>query len=156
EQVHCLPDQPLSFVTTRIRRYNYGPFAKRMLIETPKHTAIAPRRIVIAHYAMVGRILSVGSAGAEVLLITDKASRVPVIGEMSYQTALLQGTNGQTLEMRYTHDKPFLHGELLLTTGDDSFLPADIPIAKIIIKDGNTSAVPLYHPNDIDFVQVLY
>ena len=156
EQVHFLPSKPLSFVTTRIRRYNYGPSAKRMLIETPKHPAIEPRQIVTAHYAMVGRILSVGSGGAEVLLITDKASRVPVIGEMSRQTALLQGTNGQSLEMRYAHDRPFIHGEILLTTGDDTFLPASIPVAKIVITDGGTYAVPLYHPKDIDFVQVLY
>jgi rod shape-determining protein MreC len=156
EQVHFLPTPPNSFITTRIRRYNYGPSARRMLIETQNHPAIAPRHIVTAHYAMVGRILSVQSVGAEVLLITDKASRVPVIGEMSHKTALLQGTNGQSLEMRYTHEATFMHGELLLTTGDDSFLPAGIPVAKIVIQNGNTSAVPLYHPKDIDFVQVLY
>ena len=156
EQVHFLPSKPLSFVTTRIRRYNYGPSARRMLIETREHPAIAPRHIVTAHYAMVGRILSVGSGGAEVLLITDKASRVPVIGEMSRQTALLQGTNGQSLEMRYTHNRVFMHGEMLLTTGDDAFLPAGIPVAKIVFKDGGTYAAPLYHPKDIDLVQVLY
>jgi rod shape-determining protein MreC len=156
EQVHFLPTPPSSFVTTRIRRYNYGPSARRMLIETQKHPAIAPRHIVTAHYAMVGRILSVGSGGAEVLLITDKASRVPVIGEMSHQTALLQGTNGQSLEMRYTHDRVFMNGEILLTTGDDTFLPSGIPVAKIVIDSRGTYAVPLYHPKDIDFVQVLY
>lgn len=156
EQVHFLPNPPFSFVTTRIRRYNYGPSARRMLIEAPKHPAIAPRHIVTAHYAMVGRILSVGSGGAEVLLITDKASRVPVIGEMSRQTTLLQGTNGQTLDMRYTHDRSFMQGEILLTTGDDAFLPAGIPVAKIIIDEGGTYAAPLYHPKDIDFAQVLY
>jgi cell shape-determining protein MreC len=49
-----------------------------------------------------------------------------------------------------------MHGEILLTTGDDAFLPADIPVAKIVIKDGEAYAVPLYHPKDIDLVQVLY
>jgi rod shape-determining protein MreC len=98
----------------------------------------------------------VGSGGAEVLLLTDKASRVPVIGEMSHQTALLQGTNGQFLEMRYTHDRAFMNGEILLTTGDDTFLPSGIPVAKIVIDNRGTYAVPLYHPKDIDFVQVLY
>ena len=156
EQVHFLPSPPHAFVTTRIRRYNYGPSARRMLIETQKHPAIAPRHIVTARYAMVGRILSVSARGGEVLLITDKASRVPVIGEMSRQSALLQGTNGQVLNMRYTHDKAFMQGEILLTTGDDTFLPAGIPVAKVVIKDDRTWAVPLYHPKDIDFVQVLY
>lgn len=156
EQVHFLPTQTPSFVTTRIRRYNYGPSTRRMLIEAQNHPAIAPKHIVIARYAMVGRILSVGPGGAEVLLITDKASRVPVIGEMSRQTALLQGTNGQSLEMRYAHDRSFMSGEILLTTGDDTFLPAGIPVAKIMIDEGSTYAIPLNHPKDIDLVQVLY
>jgi rod shape-determining protein MreC len=156
EQVHFLPTGSHSFVTTKIRRYNYGPSAQRMLIEALPHPALAPRHIVTAHYAMVGRILSVRPGGAEVLLITDKASRVPVIGEMSRQTALLQGTNGTSLDMRYTHGESFMHGEILLTTGDDQFLPAGIPVAKVVVKDGSTYALPLYQPKDIDFVQVLY
>jgi hypothetical protein len=49
-----------------------------------------------------------------------------------------------------------MDGEILLTTGDDTFLPAGIPVAKIMINKGTTYAIPLDHPRDIDFVQVLY
>lgn len=97
---------------------------------------------VIVNLGLVGKIVSVTSTTAEVLLITDSDGQVSgkVFNSSGKSTfGIVEGTYKRTtrmevegnLQMLFRRDDPVNVGDLVLTAGKGGVYPVDIPIGKI-------------------------
>ena len=83
---------------------------------------------------LIGRTIEAGSNAARVLLLTDPASRIPVIVVRTGQAGLAVGTNRPALELRdrVGLDVPLQTGDRLVTIGDGGIFPPGVPVGTII------------------------
>lgn len=117
---------------------------------------------------VVGRTVSVGNKAARVLLLTDLASRVPVIvegagkksrdkdGKDEIVRAILVGDNSGTPILQFpTKTEGIKRGQLILTSNDGGIFPKGLPIGEVD-QIGDVFRVRLAANFDrLEFVRIL-
>lgn len=112
---------------------------------------------VRAPEGLIGRILLAGRNSAQVLLIVDPNSTVPVRLVRDGTPAMAVGRGDGTLELRTLEVgvNPFRRGDMLATSGVGGIYPPNIPVAQVIGVQGEvTIARPLAAPARVDYAMV--
>lgn len=119
---------------TRIVSATSGSVARTAMIAAGRNQGVAVGQPVIGADGLIGRTIETGSNAARVLLLTDPASRIPVIVVRTGQAGLAVGTNRPALELRdrVGLDQPLVTGDRLVTSGDGGIFPPGIPVGTII------------------------
>lgn len=112
---------------------------------------------VMAPEGLVGRILESGPTTAQVLLITDTDSVVPVQRAADGLPAFATGRGDGRLMIRpiQAGANPFAKGDIIVTSGNGGLYPPNTPVA--IVVGGNADgafAQPLADPARAAFVSV--
>lgn len=126
--------------SARIISRSPGPYVKSAFIESDDIEKIEKADVVINQEGLVGQVESIDQeAGiAQIILITDKRSNVPVKTKNEGIRAILAGNTTLRPNMDYMLDtKKLIVGEEILTSGDAGVFPPDIPIGYIeeIVND---------------------
>ncbi len=92
----------------------------------------------------IGRVINVLGSNAEVLLISDPNSKIPVVTKNSQSKFILIGNNTNTLDILYKMDNKAVleEGDLVFTLDNGDILHKDLYIGKIV-KQNNTFKVQL-------------
>jgi rod shape-determining protein MreC len=119
---------------TRIVSATSGSVVRTAMIAAGRSQGVVVGLPVIGADGLIGRTIEAGSNAARVLLLTDPASRVPVVVVRTGQAALAVGTNRPALELRdrVGLDLPLVTGDRLVTSGDGGIFPPGIPVGTII------------------------
>lgn len=135
-----------------------APMARMIRIDKGSLQGIKVRSPVLAHEGVVGQVLSVAPNYADVLLITDASSAIEakIVGGTS--RGILRGITSNAQYLLEIRDVDGLSevrpGEIVVTSGVNSFFPSGLPIGEIISakksRDGlNISArIKPYVPMD--------
>lgn len=118
----------------RIVSATSGSVVRSAMVAAGRNDGIVPGLPVIGAEGLIGRTIEAGAVAARVLLLTDPASRVPVIVERTGQAALAAGTNRPSLELRdrVGADVPLQAGDRVVTSGDGGIFPPGVPVGTII------------------------
>ena len=142
--------------TARIAGASTGGTLRSAVISAGRDDGVRPGQPVRAAAGLVGRTIEAGDHAARVLLLTDPASRVPVIVERTGQPALLVGANAPLLEIRdrVGAEEPLRPGDRLVTSGDGGVFAPGIPVA-IVVRTGEPPlARPAAVPDGLGYVVV--
>ena len=120
--------------TARIVSATSGSVVRSAMIAAGTDDGVVPGMPVIGAAGLIGRTVEAGSRAARVLLLSDPASRIPVIIVRTGQPALAVGTNHPALELRdrVGADAPLRAGDRLVTSGDGGIFPPGLPVGTII------------------------
>jgi rod shape-determining protein MreC len=116
-------------VTARVVAEETGPFSASRIANAGSANGVREGFTVINENGLVGRVVRVGEYTSRILMLTDFASRIPVMGTRSGDRALLVGDNGtgaRLLEPE-TPDK-IVEGEVWVTSGDDGKMPLGVRV----------------------------
>ena len=115
--------------TARVIAEENGPFTHTVLANSGARQGIRSGFAAVNAYGLVGRVLRTGQDTSRVLLLTDYNSRVPVMGRVSLDRALLigDGDRGGRLQHAETPDL-IVEGEEWVTSGDDGVFPRGITV----------------------------
>jgi rod shape-determining protein MreC len=118
-------------VMGRVVAEENGPFAATRIANAGAANGVREGYAAINENGLVGRVIRVGEYTSRILLVSDRASKIPVIGSQSGDRALLigDGGSGATLAEPETPDK-IVEGEIWRTSGDDGKMPLGIPVGK--------------------------
>lgn len=121
-------------VTARITGATSGSVVRTAMIAAGTRDGVGVGMPVIAADGLIGRIIETGNHSARVLLLTDPASRVPVIVQRTGQAALAVGRNLPALELddRVGAEEALQRGDRLVTSGDGGVFPPGVPVGTII------------------------
>jgi len=150
-------DPPIAMVAARIVTDSHGPFADTRLANTGREHGVKVGNPVMSENGLVGRVIGVTDGASRVLLLTDIASRTPVMIVRTNARAILTGDGGPNPRLDYLrgHD-PIREGDLILTSGDGGVVPRGLPVgAAVKGLDGRWRVVLTSDRAPIDFVRIL-
>jgi rod shape-determining protein MreC len=150
-------DPPIPMVAARIVTDSRGPFADTRLANTGAEHGVKVGNPVMSENGLVGRVIGVTDGASRVLLLTDIASRTPVMIDRTNARAILTGDGGPNPRLDYLrgHD-PIREGDRLLTSGDGGVVPRGLPVGTAVKGlDGRWRAVLASDKAPIDFVRIL-
>lgn len=150
-------DPPIPMVAARTVSEARGPFSNTRLANAGKEKGIKTGNPVMSENGVVGRIIGVTDGASRILLLTDIASRTPVMIDRTNARAILAGDGGPNPRLEYLRGQdPVKQGDRIVTSGDGGVLPRGLPVG-VAVKglDGRWRAVLASDAAPVDFVQVM-
>ncbi|MET0273891.1 MAG: rod shape-determining protein MreC [Phenylobacterium sp.] len=150
-------DPPIPMVAARIVTDSRGPFANTRLANAGKEKGIKAGNPVMSENGLVGRVIGVTDGVSRVLLLTDIASRTPVMMDRTNARAILTGDGGPNPKLEYLRGlDPVKQGDRVLTSGDGGVFPRGLPVGTAVKGlDGRWRVVLDSDRAAIDFVRIL-
>lgn len=151
------PDRP-TVLSARVIAGQGGPFLHTVLIDAGEADGLAVGDAVLDAAGLIGRIVQPGQSTARVLLITDLNSKIPVLIERTGSHAILNGTNGPRPSLVFGEElQNLVPGDRIVTSGDGSLLPADLPLGEVEkIDDRSIWIRPYAQLNRLEFVRIVH
>ena len=150
-------DPPIPMATARIVTDSRGPFANSRLANAGSEKGVKPGNPVMSENGLVGRVVGVGDGVSRVLLLTDVASRTPVMIDRTNSRAILFGDGGPNPKLEYLRGQdPVKSGDRVLTSGDGGVFPRGLPVG-VAVKglDGRWRVVLASDKAAVDYVRIL-
>jgi rod shape-determining protein MreC len=150
-------DPPIPMVAARIVTDSRGPFADTRLANSGTERGVKAGNPVMSENGLVGRVIGVTDGASRVLLLTDIASRTPVMIDRTNARAILTGDGGPNPRLDYLRGRdPLREGDRVLTSGDGGVLPRGLPVGTAVKGlDGRWRVVLASDRAAIDFVRIL-
>jgi rod shape-determining protein MreC len=150
-------DPPVPMVTGRVVLDSRGPFANTRLANVGAEKGVKVGNPVMSERGLVGRVVGVTTGASRVLLLTDVASRTPVLVDRTDARAILLGDGGANPRLGFMRgENPVREGDRILTSGDGGVFPRGLPVGVAAKGLDGQWRVRLYADlSAIDFVRIL-
>jgi len=150
-------EPPVAMVTARSVSDARGPFANARLIDAGSSKGVRIGNPVINEQGLVGRISGTTGGISRVLLLTDVASRTPVLIDRTDARAILTGDGSGNPRLEYIKGVGALQaGDRVLSSGDGGGLPRGVPVGVAARGIDGTWRVKLFSDRGaIDYVRVM-
>lgn len=150
-------DPPIPMASARVVSDSRGPFANTRLADAGSERGIQVGNPVLNERGLVGRIVGVAQGASRVLLLTDIASRTPVMIDRTNARAILTGDGGPNPKLEYLRGvDPIQQGDRVVTSGDGGVVPRGLPVgAAVKGLDGRWRVVLFADQAAIDYVRIL-
>jgi rod shape-determining protein MreC len=121
------PDPSSRYITARVVADNGGAFVRSVLVSAGQRDGVVQGQAAVTGEGLAGRVAQVGTRAAQVLLITDMNSRIPVMLAHSRERAVLAGNNTNRPALLYLGPRSQVEpGDRILTSGDGGVFPAGV------------------------------
>ncbi len=156
--LNVAPRRGTHFVTAAIASDHGSAFSSAALIDAGKEDGVVANQPVISERGLVGRVTEAGERSAQVLLLTDINSHIPVMNERTREKMILIGRNADLPSLGYVAtDSAIRKGDRIITSGDGAVFPKNIPVG-VVVRDADkaTLSVELFaNMADIEYVSVI-
>ncbi|MEC3861520.1 rod shape-determining protein MreC [Mesobacterium sp. TK19101] len=150
-------DPRLTYITGVVLADSGSLFRQTVLINVGSRDGIVDGWATMDGIGVVGRISGVGANTSRVILLTDTASRVPVIIQSSGQRALIVGDNSSAPPIDFLENPDLvLPGDRIVTSGDGDVFPPGLLIGQVAKDPGGRLRVRLAADYErLEFLRVL-
>ncbi len=150
-------DPPIPMITARVVTDSRGPYANYRLANAGTKDGVMIGFPVLAERGLVGRVVGVSGGASKVLLLTDAASKTPVMVDRTNARAILTGDGGPNPKLEYLRSRePLKEGDRVLTSGDGGVIPRGLPVGRAVKGlDGRWRVVLDADSSVIDWVRIL-
>lgn len=147
----------VAMVTGRTISDSRGPFVNARLVDVGSEKGVRIGNPVLNEHGLVGRISGVTGGVSRMILLTDVASRTPVLIDRTDARALLTGDGSGNPRLEFVRGVGSVQaGDRVLSSGDGGGLPRGIPIGVVARGiDGSWRVKPFSDRGAIDYVRVL-
>jgi rod shape-determining protein MreC len=134
-----------------------GPFSNAKLIDVGSAKGVRIGNPVVTEHGLVGRVTGVTGGVSRVVLLTDVASRTPVMIERTDARAMLTGDGGDSPRLEFIRGSGSIKaGDRILSSGDGGGLPRGLPVGVAAKGVDGAWRVKLFSDHGaIDYVRVL-
>ena len=94
-------EPPVPMVHARVVTDSRGPFANARIANVGAEKGVKPGNPVVSENGLVGRVIGVTNGVSRVLMLTDVASRTPVMIDRTNARAILTGDGGPNPRLEY-------------------------------------------------------
>ena len=150
-------EPPVPMATGRAISESRGPFSNAKLIDVGSAKGVRIGNPVVTEHGLVGRVTGVTSGVSRVVLLTDVASRTPVMIERTDARAMLTGDGGDSPRLEFIRGSGSIKaGDRILSSGDGGGLPRGLPVGVAAKGVDGAWRVKLFSDHGaIDYVRVL-
>lgn len=147
----------VSFITAKVVAEEGDGFSHSMIVYTGKENTVEEQQVVLGYESVVGRVEQVQGKYAQIILITDINSKIPVIAERSRERAILSGDNTLKPKLLYTKlNADIQKGDRIVTSGVAGAFPVGLPVGIVsdITEDG-IEVTPIADIERLEFVKIV-
>lgn len=150
-------DPPVPMTTAHVVLDARGPFSDTRLADVGKEHGVQVGNPVMSERGLVGRVIGVTRGASRILLLTDVASRTPVLIDRTDARAIMTGDASPTPKLEYMRGiAPLRQGDRVLTSGDGGLAPRGLPVGTVVKGLDGVWRVQLdADESAIDYVRVL-
>lgn len=150
-------DPPIPMVTGLAITDSRGPFARARLLNVGAAKGVRIGNPVLSEHGLIGRIMGVSNGYSRMLLLTDVASRMPMMIERTDARAMLTGDGSRSPRLDYVRGAGSVQeGDRILTSGDGGGFPRGLPVGVAAKGVDGAWRVKLYSDRTaIDYVRIL-
>lgn len=154
--LHWIPEPAPAFVTGRVVADTGGIYARAVLLVAGTESGVEAGNVALASNGLAGRVTETGAHSARILLITDIASRLPVMLEVSHAPAIMVGDNSPMPRlMYYAQDTHPIEGERVVTSDQAGAFPAGLPIGTVhYVAEGRPVVAPFAQLDHLSLLRV--
>lgn len=151
------PEPPVAMQTARSILDSRGPFSKARLLDAGSAKGVKVGNPVINEHGLVGRIVGTSPGVSRMLLLTDVASRTPVLIDRTDARALLTGDGSDNPRLEFMRNEGAVQaGDRILSSGDGGGFPRGVPIGVAARGIDGSWRVKLFSDRGaIDYVRVM-
>mgnify|MGYP005848277265 CR=1 FL=1 len=143
--------------TARLIADTGGSYSHTIMIDQGLNQGIDTGHAALTVDGLAGIVIGAGDNTARVLLLNDINARIPVVTEKTRQAAILSGTNGQRLHLKYLNENATVEsGERLVTSGRGGLLAPGIPVAYLVHQGNDQQSSPPYALPLVDLARTEY
>ena len=148
---------PIPMAAAHVILDSRGPFADTRLADAGKEKGVEVGNPVMNERGLVGRVIGVAHGASRVLLLSDVASRTPVLVDRTDARAIMTGDASSTPKLEYLRGAdPIKEGDRILTSGDGGMIPRGLPVGTAVKGlDGGWRVRLDADQSSIDFVRIL-
>ena len=150
-------EPPIPMVGARIVADARGPYNAARLADSGSERGIRIGNPAMTDAGLLGRVVGVAPGASRIMLLTDVASRPPVMVDRTNARAILTGDGGPTPRMAFLRGQsPVKKGDVILTGGDGGVIPRGLPVGEAAQGADGTWRVRLYSDRTpMDLVRIL-
>lgn len=151
------PDPSSRYITARVVADNGGTFVRSVLVSAGQRDGVVQGQAAVTGEGLAGRVAQVGTRAAQVLLITDMNSRIPVMLAHSRERAVLAGNNTNRPALLYLGPRSQVEpGDRILTSGDGGVFPAGLPVGVVAAsEDGKVRVQPFVDWDRMEYLRLI-
>lgn len=151
------PEPPVAMRTARSISDTRGPFSNARLIDVGATRGVKVGNPVINEHGLVGRVVGTSPNVSRMLLLTDVASRTPVLIDRTDARALLTGDGSGNPRLEFVlREGSVQAGDRILSSGDGGGFPRGVPIGVAARGIDGSWRVKLFSDRGaIDYVRVM-
>lgn len=151
------PEPPVPMVTARSVSDSRGPFSNARLLDVGSARGVKVGNPAINEHGLVGRIVGTSGGVSRMLLLTDVASRTPVLVDRTDARAILTGDGSGNPRLEFVRGVDSVQpGDRILTSGDGGAFPRGLPIGVAARGVDGSWRVKLFSDRGaIDYVRIL-
>jgi rod shape-determining protein MreC len=144
-------------VTARTVLESRGPTSTTRLANAGSEQGVRPGHPVLSEHGVVGRVAGVTKGASRILLLTDPASKVPVLVDRTNARAILTGDGGPNPRLEFLRGlQPTREGDPLLTSGDGGVFPRGLPVGVAVRGLDGVWRARLYSDRSpVDYVRII-
>jgi rod shape-determining protein MreC len=125
-------DPAHTWITGRVLADAGSPFRQSVLLNVGSRDGVGDGWATMDGIGVVGRISGTGERTARVILLTDPASRMPVLVQPSGRTAILQGDNTAAPLVDFLENPDLIRpGDRIVSSGDGGVFPAGLLVGQV-------------------------
>jgi rod shape-determining protein MreC len=133
EFVNLAPLPKQRVVTARVIADSGTAFGDSMIVDAGRNQGVTDHYVAMTSDGVIGRVVGVGTHTAQIVLITDSTSRVPVVIENSRHRGLLVGDNTPQPQLDYLPDGvSAVLGDRLVTSGHGGLFAPGLPVGVVV------------------------
>ncbi|MBP5615932.1 MAG: rod shape-determining protein MreC [Alphaproteobacteria bacterium] len=157
DMLNYMPFEDVQFVTAKVIALKNDGFVRMLTVYVGQKNLVKKGQVVLHRNNVIGRIDSVDGAYAQVLLLSDISSKIPVMIERTQTRGILSGNNTGTLNLLYPSsdfNEPLMIGDKVITSGVGGIFPSGLTVGRII--DVSTHEIKVEAVESLDSLEFVY
>lgn len=150
-------EPPVAMATARSISESRGPFVNARLLDAGSSRGVQIGNPVVNEHGLVGRVVGATGGVSRMLLLTDVASRTPVLIDRTDARAMLTGDGSGNPKLEFVRGNGAVQaGDRILTSGDGGGFPRGLPIGVAARGIDGSWRVKLFSDRGaIDYVRIM-
>ena len=146
-----------SFITAKVVAEEGDGFSHSMIVYIGNASNVYEKQVVLGYESVVGRVENVNGKFAQIILITDINSKIPVITERSRERAILSGDNTLRPKLLYTRlNADIKKGDRIVTSGVSGVFPVGLPVGVVSdISEDGIEVMPIADIEKLEYVKIV-
>ncbi len=145
------------YITAQVVGNSGGAFTQSITINAGRAQGVRPGTVVMDGTAAIGRVVTLGQNAAQVVLVTDASSRIPVLLQPGDIRALLIGDSTARPKLQFlSNPGKVTKGQRVLTSNHGGVFPKGLPLGTVdALVDNVVRVAPSADFRQLEFVRLV-